>query len=165
MATETVVERTAEALLKAGRAVLVRQHPPVVRQRNGTARMVARTGVDFFGAIANGRAIGFDVKSSSTPRLRLEVSGKQTLKPHQRAELLALDALGALAGVLVALKVEPGRPHHWFWVGIQLWLELRDLARDEKRLSIPLAHLAAYARRVPLDARGHLDLISAWSDP
>lgn len=158
--TEAMVQAALDDLDRRGEAHVVKQHPEVGIRKGRTTGIRSPASVDFLGSLRGGRCVGFDVKSFGEARAPLTHSGKATLKPHQKRELLALHNLGAVAGVLVALRVERHAPRAWYWTPIERWCELVQIALDAKSASIPSAHFEHFTSRVDRGLR--LDLLPAW---
>lgn len=143
--SEAQVAIACEAMAATGEAWVrkadapMRQLGPTRPDGKVTAVRVEAGGVDYAGVVMGGRAAYFDVKSSGSASLPLESHGTPTLRPSQRAELDAVARLGALAGVLIAVRPKPrGRRAvtRWWWVSWPAWKRAESAAEVDGRRSI-----------------------------
>lgn len=147
---EAVVE-AAHARYAAENRALIYKRPTPVKPISGGSPFRAvwqeKAGADYGGALHGGRAVLVEVKSSSTAAIPLKRRGKPTVGPKQVRELATADALGAIAGVLVA--VTPAAGERWFWLPWRRWLAALDDAEAQGRASLGCELLEAHGFEVP----------------
>jgi len=147
---ESVVEAQHARYAAQARALVYKRPTPIKPIGGGSpfrAVWLEKSGADYGGVLNGGRAVLVEVKSSGTASLPLKRHGKPTVGPKQTRELGTADALGAIAGVLVA--VTPAAGERWFWLPWRRWLAALDAADAEGRASLGCDLLDAHGFEVP----------------
>lgn len=100
-ALELAISRAATRYRQEGRAMLIRQQPPIASV-NGAVQYVGKAPVDFLGGLAGGQGLAVEAKSTEEKK-SFEL---RHLRDEQRANLSALYALGQRVLLVVAFDSE-----------------------------------------------------------
>ena len=139
---EVAILRAARKYRKDGRAMLVKQSPPIATGADGLIVYSGTAPVDFLGCHRDGRALAIETKSTKRPSWPIA-----DLRDDQREALSALDALGADVRLVLAFD-ELGETYALPWRTVASFLA------NPWRESFTPAWCRAFGLLVPEQDRG-----------